>query len=193
MTIRVMGMISMNDMSSYDRLLWIDVETVGIKDRTLLEIGWLFTDWDIEPDWESLKHHVVHVHHSIDDSELFAPHRTNGLLTETRSLSTSCELDDIISELHDDIDDIARRGCRIMLAGSSVGFDKETLEHVDPTLFSACHYHRIDFSVLNETMEAWKPSVYHTVPDKITDHRVSTCLHGSIEQARAYRDIIRGM
>jgi oligoribonuclease (3'-5' exoribonuclease) len=184
--------------SEGDRLLWLDVETAGVDEgyeSVLLEIGWIFTDWNIEPDWSLLKHYPIIRKPDIPIERVFAPHFDNGLVQETANVegTHARHVSDVIDELHDDIDSIADEGHRIMLAGNSVGFDRNAVSSNDPSVFDRLHYHIIDISVLNEVFDAWNNPKFRDVPDKDTDHRVSTCLHGSIAQARAYRDIIRSL
>lgn len=174
---------------SDDRLLWIDVETVGLGalSTELLEIGWLFTDWSITPDWSTAKHYPIMREKDYDMRDVFPPHMENGLINATKT--GGLPLDVVLDMLHDDITGMVSEH-RVMLAGSSVGFDKHAIEAHYPGMFSDCHHHLIDFSVLNEVYSAWNPSINATVPVKITDHRVMTCLHGSIALAQRYRDII---
>jgi oligoribonuclease len=178
-----------------DRLLWLDVETVGVghgDESYLLEVGWIFTDWSIEPDWSALRHYPVRRERPITPrSRLFPAHLRNHLMLESDpSSAVARPVGDVIADLVADIGRVADEGHRIMLAGNSVGFDRAAILAHDSHAFDRLHYHVIDLSVLNEVLGAWEPAALADAPTKDTDHRVSTCLRNSIERARWYRQLL---
>lgn len=185
-----------------DRLLFIDYETwrLGANAALVLEVGWMMTDWNLDVSDDKIKHFVIK--NDIDKlnqlpyDSLFEPHKTNGLFKEAINEDLTTSLKDVFTDLKSDIDAELSKGHRVMLAGNSVHFDRDrTLEanrnyHCNVHPLTGVHHHLIDFSVLNETFEAWNPDLVKGMFEKTTNHRVKNCLHDSLAQARFYKDLI---
>lgn len=167
-------------------LLWTDVETDGLDQDTghLLEVGLLATDSDLNP---------------LDDG-MFSPirfdgavdafighmHGPNGLLAECR---TAPGLDEVAKRCrayvarhlaHDDL----------LVAGSSVAFDRHWLDRHMPGLLDGLGHRSLDISAVDEATRLWAPAIRDGRPERTTDHRTRHCLSDSLALARYYKEVL---
>lgn len=79
----------------------------------------------------------------------------------------------------------------IPLAGSTIGFDRAFMKRFLPKTERFFHYRSIDISSVKELAKRWNKLVYDlrpTVADEDKAHRALPDLHGSIAEAKYYRD-----
>ncbi|WP_353336572.1 exonuclease domain-containing protein, partial [Bifidobacterium psychraerophilum] len=137
-------------------LLWTDIETTGLDEHrdAILEIGMLVTDWDLHT-FDSGFHAVIkpggwwwrkrRLSESVQDM-----HRANRLL---RAVDAGDAVDTMVAidAMNDYLNPyFADRG--LLLAGSSVDFDRGFIKRMAPELFVWYRLgHRVlDVSVLDE-------------------------------------------
>ena len=177
-----------------DRLLWLDVETVGLgpsEQSKILEIGWIVTGWGVDPDWTRLQSYVIrHDPGEISRDQLFPPHRRNGLAEAITDPAASVPLHVAMTALRMDVYELVRDGHRVLLAGNTPGFDAGVITTADPTVLEGCHHHMIDMSSVGELITAWAPSAIASKPDTTTNHRVGTCLRKSLALAAWTRMVL---
>lgn len=74
------------------------------------------------------------------------------------------------------------------LTGSSHRLDREFLEAYMPELHAQFHYRSIDFSTVKELCRRYNPALFAKRPQGDTDHRVNTCLDGTVLEGRFYTE-----
>lgn len=175
-------------------LLWTDIETTGVDERedAVLEIGMLVTDWDLHSfDWgfhACVRPSFWRWKRAWMSPEARRMHEANGLLEEidTAPLLPArwaiAAMDGYLAPY------LADRG--LLLAGSSVDFDRRFLRRLHPDLFDerALGHRVMDVSVLDEIARNRYPDVYAHRPDRSTDHRVANCLTDSMNLYRYYQE-----
>lgn len=168
-------------------LLWIDVETDGLDPGSghLLEVELLATNSDLEPLDEGF-FSPIRFDGSVD-AFIGRMHGPNGLLAECRAAPP--------------LDEVAR-WCRayvarhlaatpdVLVAGSSVSFDRRWLDAYMPGLLDRLGHRSLDVSAVDEASRLWAPDVRAARPDRTTDHRVRHCLADSIALARHYKEAL---
>lgn len=172
-----------------DLLLWGDVETSGFKptDSALLEVGFRATD--LNGDETGRFQMVVGFEEAalravVNASSPYVQdmHRDNGLFRECSESDTTLR----------DVDHAAAEWIRAAgvedqtLCGASMKLDRDFMEACLPETYSLIHYRTIDNSTLKEMCRRYNPELFKHLPEKETDHRVNTCLDGSIEEFQWY-------
>lgn len=175
-------------------LLWTDIETTGVDESedSILEIGMLVTDWDLHS-FDSGFHACIRPSLWRWKRKGMSPearrmHEANGLLEEidTATLPPArwaiAAMDDYLRPY------LADRG--LLLAGSSVDFDRRFLRRLHPDLFDERILgHRVmDVSVLDEIARNRYPEIHDHRPERTTNHRVTNCLHDSMNLYRYYQE-----
>ena len=169
-------------------LLWTDVETTGLDPTVdgLLEVGLQATTTGLEPLADMVSVVVQPGELGRVHPKVQRMHTANGLLRESLKglpvRAASRLLDSYLREW---------AGRRILLAGSSVGFDRRWFDVKMPGLLDGCHHRVFDVSALDEMMRAWKPGLWEARPKHETQHRVADCLTGSLTLARYYREALK--
>ena len=162
-------------------LLWADVETTSLDpaEGDLLEIGLRYTDMGLKRLDDGLSTSIRWT--GTPDPFTRAMHTPNGLLAACRDAPPLAQV--IVW---------ARRyvergldGHTVLLAGSSVSFDRAWLNTHMPGVLDGLHHRILDVSSLLVAVQAWAPGLAATLPRHGTDHRVDTCLDGSMATCRA--------
>lgn len=168
-------------------IAWIDVETTGLdpKSDRLLEVGVVLTDDDLrELDARSF---VIEGGPGLRDSMtkvVLTMHVASGLLFECESSSAqSCH--SVESRL---VAWLRGYDGPLVMAGSTVGFDRAWLKAKMPTLERLFHYRSIDVSSLKELNRRWEFAEPWDGDRKI--HRALPDLKDSIAELRHYRGAI---
>lgn len=184
-----------------DRLLWLDWETWGLGAYAdiYLEMGFCITDWDVDMKMDPVSFPIRHDEDTINglpESELFEPHKTNGLLEDCVSSRSRC-LSDALASLRVRIDEEINAGHRVLLAGNSVAFDRDRTVHAGqsvgvPNALHGVSHRMIDMSCIWECYRAWHPDLAENQPERTTNHRSINCLKDGIALARFWRDVIGG-
>lgn len=181
-----------------DVLMWTDVETTGLDPvrDAVLEIGMRATDYELNPVGDVRDLHLV-IHPRFPRLRWrrmgeFARH-----MHARNSLLDACEASDLSGwqaalAVALWIDAIVPDGGRVVLAGSSVHFDRGFIAAL-PTPYGGAplarvSHRQLDVSALDEIAKHLHPDVYGHRPPRTTDHRVMHCLDDSMALYRYYLD-----
>jgi len=168
-------------------LVWLDLETTGIDDRTsaILEVATIVTDKNLEIVAEGpvvvIKQPESVLRHM--DSWCVKQHGASGL-TEACRLSTIG-----LEEAERMTLAFVRRHClrgRAPLCGNSVGFDRRFIMHHMPSLNAYLNYRNVDVTSVKELARRWHPGVVEKI-DKESKHRALDDIRESIDELRHYR------
>lgn len=171
-------------------LVWIDCEMTGLdlEKDCLVEVAVIITDGQtnivdegidllIKPRAETLDHMGDFVREM---------HTKSGLLAE---LETAVALD--LAEAEKQVLDYIKRFVpgkgQALLAGNSVGTDKQFLEKEMPQVISHLHYRLVDVSSVKELAKRWYPRAFYNAPEKHGGHRALADIRESIQELRYYR------
>lgn len=168
-------------------LVWLDLETTGIDDRTsvILEIATIVTDKNLEilAEGPSL---VIHQPDEILTTMVpwcIDQHGKSGLTEASRKSTVSLE------EAEEQTLDFVRTHClrgRPPLCGNSIGFDRRFVMHHMPRFNAYLNYRNVDVSSIKELVTRWYPGLPETA-EKESAHRALDDIRESIEELRLYR------
>lgn len=77
-----------------------------------------------------------------------------------------------------------------LLAGNSVGNDRNFLLRDMPSVIEHLHYRIIDVSTIKELARRWYPAAYENAPEKTGNHRALGDIVDSLVELRYYREAI---
>lgn len=181
-------------MTSFDRLVWTDIETTGLEPNqgVILEIGFVITDLDLnwldqysqlvwDKDtypkyWSEAPEFVKNMHY---DNDLYKEAESNGQKPAWVEANMQAWLQSRGINKEDP------------LCGSSVHFDRKWLAAHFPDAEALFSYRNIDNSSTKELCRRYNPQIYakldeDTKPLKL--HRVIPDLEDSINEFEYYRD-----
>lgn len=173
-------------------LVWIDLETTGIDDRScaILEIATVITDKELE----IVEQGPQLVIHQPDDvlrtmnAWCVKQHAASGLTEESRRSPVS------LAEAERSTLQFVRKHCLRGLAplcGNCVGFDRRFIMHHMSTLNAYLDFRNVDVSSIRELVRRWYPDVLPI--DRESSHRALDDIRASIEELRFYRQhVFRG-
>lgn len=187
-------------MTGATTLLWLDVETTGLDPESddLLEIGMIATDVNLNR-LDDGYHAVVRFDEPVEDAFIAHMHGANGLLDECR---TGIPIEHVVVGAGDYVmrhlpDPNSKEKGRVLLAGSSVAFDRAWVDAKLPGILNGVHHRLFDMSAIGEAMRAWNPMVAAGAPtwakDPKRDDRVLRCLAHSLALAAWWRDMLAGI
>jgi len=165
---------------------FLDLETTGTnfqKDH-ILEIGVIATSSDLIP----IGRLSIVVHHDravIDGTSEW--HRKQFGTTLLKDVASSTvTLSDAATSLGRFFDTY-RDGRKVILAGSSVAFDRLFLQyHMPDMVRDRLHYRVVDVSSIMECVKRWMPRVYSQCKHRTTDHRALADAEESLNDLRFY-------
>ncbi len=166
------------------KILWLDLETTGLDPDTdqILEVSVVITDNQIDElgEFSAVVGHSPTVLEGMNEW-CKEQHFRSGLTKEVlQSDITLTQAEDAIIRLI--------KACstedRIILAGSSVHFDKGFLKKHMPRLHRLLNYRIIDVSTFKETLAIVFNYYLQTSPD--AKHRAREDIRGSIQEFRQY-------
>lgn len=167
-------------------LLFVDVETTGLDPKVdrLLEVSLHATDEQLTP-LDSGLHIVLHDDGSVDDT-ISSMHSPNGLLLECRQATITLPQTELL------VRNYCKRFDHILLAGSTVGFDRAFLDEKFHQVTRGANFsHRaLDISAIDEAMKAWNPDMLQYRPKKTTNHRTERCLADTLRLAKFYQQAL---
>lgn len=179
-------------------LLWVDVETTGLNHQkdVVLEVGFVLTDkWgdlcsdpfryivkdDSQKAWEARKGMIDLVRKMHSDSGLLT-----ALDTEP-SYGAAWIGNQVVDQLK--VYGVADK--TILLAGSTVEFDKGFIEQIMPSLTSVLHYRTVNVSSVKELCRKFNPRIYSQLDNAtkpLKEHRVLPDIADSIKELQFYLD-----
>jgi len=182
-------------------LVWIDLETTGkrpVEDYRILEYAVVFTDLELNElsAREAVIPQCYDTAISQMDDYVTAMHSRNGLLDALRAFSARGDQDyednlriasrDILADMFGLALELDKPRTEIIfvIAGNTVGFDRDYLEIHMPGLYEKLHYRQLDVS----SYKVGFPNIFGTATsDK---HRAMADIRDSIEQHRKMREIV---
>lgn len=177
--------------SSNDALVWIDCEMTGLdlaKDA-LIEVAVLVTDGELNILGEGLDVLIKPEPAALEQMDSFVRnmHTTSGLLEE---LPNGLSMDEATAQVLDYIKSYVPHPGKALLAGNSVGNDRNFLLRDMPSVIEHLHYRIIDVSSIKELAKRWYPAAYRSAPEKTGNHRALGDIVDSLVELRYYREAI---
>jgi len=178
------------DVSTDDRLVWIDLEMTGldVERHRIVELAVLVTDAQLEildDGLDLIVHQPPEVMKEMDDF-VRKMHTKSGLLPAIEQSTLTLEAAGAQA--------LAYIGERVPepgiapLCGNSIGVDRRFLNRYLPDLDNYLHYRSIDVSSLKELCKRWYPDVYAKRPGKAETHRALADIRESVAELRFYRE-----
>jgi len=172
---------------SPSHLVWIDLETTGIDDRTcsILEIATIITDKELEV----IEEGPVLIVHQPDrvlqtmDPWCIEQHGGSGLTQASRASKIS------LADAEAQTLTFVRKHClrgEAPMCGNSIGFDRRFIMHHMPKLNGYLDFRNVDVSSIKELVYRWYPGIVEKIVKKST-HRSLNDIRESIEELRVYR------
>ncbi|MDU3274913.1 oligoribonuclease, partial [Varibaculum cambriense] len=157
-----------------DPLVWIDCEMTGLdlEQDCLVEVAVIITDGQTEIVDEGIDLLIKPKAGALEHMGDFVRemHTKSGLLKELES-PAALELAEAEKQVLDYIKRFVPGKGQALLAGNSVGTDKQFLEKEMPQVISHLHYRLIDVSSVKELAKRWYPRAFYQAPEKHGGHR----------------------
>lgn len=176
-------------------ILWIDLETTGLKaSRDLvLEIACVITDENFEiVDQCQAVIAPASLPLAEIDPYVRAMHTKNGLFAEIcAGAGLALDVADLEFEAWIGAFQASAAG-PLLLGGSTPSFDRGFLEHHMPRVAGRLHYRSLDVTSISELAARTWPDVYENRPRPASDveHRAMPDILHSITTARYYREAL---
>lgn len=172
-------------------LLWVDVETTGLDPShgSILEVGMRWTDAGLNRLDAGFSTPVAYS--GPVDGFIMGMHGPNGLLAACAD-PTAPSPDAAARAARAYVASRLSDGTRILAAGASVRFDRDWLDMLMPGVLEGVHHRSLDVSALDEAARMWAPLAWAARPERLTDHRVDSCLDDELRLAAYYRDSLGG-
>lgn len=184
-----------------DNLVWIDCETTGLnfqKDH-ILEIAVVITDGNLN-ELESYSVVIRHTAKSLKHMSKWSKEQFSikspitGLSLIDRCMKEEDSVFLHVAERHIvAMMDRHNNGTKMLIAGSSIQYDKRFLEKRMPSLHDRLHYRVLDVSGLLEVIRRWNPAIEKYQPPKKGNHTALLDVHSSLDLMRFYVKIIKGI
>lgn len=177
------------------RLLWLDLEMCNLDATApILEVAAIVTDASLN-ELDTFDR-VIHIDTNTLAQTLsqwsFDVHSKNGLLHEVAISVTS--LHDAETELLHIIDKHTARGgpdYYIMIAGSSIHYDRAAIGASMPRLFARLNFRQFDVTTLISSLRFWGDAhMLPPPPHKSSIHRASVDVRDSLDAARHIREVL---
>lgn len=111
-------------------------------------------------------------------------HVTSGLIDELDAGRSMAEATRIVMDY---IRSHAPEPNKALLAGNSVGMDKNFLARDMPEVIDHLHYRILDVSTIKELARRWYPRAFFAAPAKTGNHRALGDIQDSIDELKYYR------
>ncbi|RII41927.1 oligoribonuclease [Galactobacter valiniphilus] len=172
-------------------LVWIDCEMTGLDLHrdALIEVAVVITDANLNVLDPGLDVVIKPTDEAIAGMNDFVRnmHVTSGLLEELpQGLSMREATDQVLAY----IKRFVTHPGKALLAGNSVGNDKNFLVRDMPKVIEHLHYRIVDVSSIKELARRWYPNAYFNAPAKTGNHRALGDIIDSINELKYYREAI---
>ena len=176
-----------------DPLVWIDCEMTGLDlaQDCLVEVAVIITDGQTNIVDEGIDLLIKPKVGALENMGDFVRemHTKSGLLEELES-SAALDLEEAEKQVLDYIKRFVPGQGQALLAGNSVGTDKQFLEKEMPQVISHLHYRLVDVSSVKELAKRWYPRAFFNAPEKHGGHRALADIRESIQELRYYRKVL---
>lgn len=139
--------------------LFLDLETIGLNYKkekynfnTILELAYILTDDKLNTIAENsyvIKQDIDELWTHINDN-ILRLHTNNNLLDDVKCSKLS--MTDVETLVVSEVNKLPKNS-RVILAGSTVHFDKEVLRRDMPNLYNMLHYRNLDVSSVREALQ----------------------------------------
>jgi oligoribonuclease len=176
--------------------LWCDLETTGLepyKGDKILEFAFRLTTFDLNSLWE----YERVVHHSRSEWAalkhscrfVYDMHTENGLLEESARSYVTCDQveNDVVAFFDKKLPKFNIKSEELVLAGSSIHFDKKWLEWFAPLISERLHYRVMDVSSLYPVLTM----LGLPFPNNPKVHRAMADIDRSIKELRDIIELLR--
>lgn len=159
---------------------------LSLESDALIEVAVLVTDAELNILGEGVEVVIKPPAAALEQMGDFVRnmHITSGLITE---LDAGLEMDAAQMIVMDYIRSFAPEPNKALLAGNSVGTDKNFLARDMPEIVDHLHYRILDVSTLKELARRWYPRVFFQAPAKTGNHRALGDIRDSIDELKYYR------
>ncbi|MFO8075742.1 MAG: oligoribonuclease [Egibacteraceae bacterium] len=173
-------------------LVWVDLEMSGLDpDRdVILEAAVLVTDGSLERVVEGPDLVLAAPEEALEGmvDVVAQMHAASGLTEAVRA--STVRMDDAEEQLLAFVAAHVPEARTAPLAGNSVHADRAFLRRYMPAFESHLHYRNVDVSTLKELCKRWRPDVLEASAVKAGGHRAMADIRESLEELRAYRDVL---
>ena len=162
---------------------------LDLEADALIEVAVVVTDAQLNPLDAGLDVVIAPTPGSLEQMNSFVRdmHTSSGLLQE---LPDGLSMQDATERVLAYIKRFVPQPGKALLAGNSVGNDKNFLIRDMPAVIEHLHYRIVDVSSIKELAKRWYPSAYHRAPEKTGNHRALGDIVDSIAELRYYRETI---
>lgn len=171
-----------------EKIVWIDCEMTGLSLETdaLIEVAVLVTDAELNILGDGVSVVIKPPVAAIEQMGDFVRnmHEVSGLLPELESGMSMRAATDIVMDY---IRSYAPEPNKALLAGNSVGTDKNFLDRDMPEVIEHLHYRVLDVSTIKELARRWYPKAFFAAPAKTGNHRALGDIQDSIDELKYYR------
>lgn len=159
---------------------------LSLEHDALIEVAVLVTDAELNILGEGVSVVIKPPVAAMDQMNDFVRnmHITSGLITE---LDAGLEMDEAQRIVIDYIRSYAPEPGKALLAGNSVGTDKNFLARDMPQVIEHLHYRILDVSTIKELARRWYPRAFFAAPAKTGNHRALGDIQDSIDELKYYR------
>lgn len=176
-----------------DPLVWIDCEMTGLdlEQDCLVEVAVIITDGQTKIVDEGIDLLIKPRPSALENMGDFVRemHAKSGLLAELET-PAALELEEAEKQVLEYIKRFVPGKGQALLAGNSVGTDKQFLEKEMPQVISHLHYRLVDVSSVKELAKRWYPRAFYNAPEKHGGHRALADIRESIQELRYYRKVL---
>ncbi|MET1036397.1 MAG: oligoribonuclease [Arthrobacter sp.] len=177
--------------NSADNIVWIDCEMTGLslEADALIEVAVLVTDPELNVLGDGVDIVIRPEPAALEQMGDFVRqmHTDSGLLEE---LDGGVDLGTATEQVLAYIRRWVPEPRKAVLAGNTIGTDRNFLARDMPGVIDYLHYRVIDVSTIKELSRRWYPKAYHQSPAKTGGHRALGDIRDSIAELRYYREAV---
>ena len=159
---------------------------LSLEHDALIEVAVLVTDAELNILGEGVSVVIKPPAAAMEQMDDFVRnmHITSGLITE---LDAGMSMQDATAIVMDYIRSYAPEPNKALLAGNSVGTDKNFLARDMAEVIDHLHYRILDVSTIKELARRWYPRAFFSAPAKTGNHRALGDIRDSIDELKYYR------